>query len=82
MKSGYVEESASKTNRPPLTIFGPGFFAEDFTYKEKTDETVLDANNGRFCVTPQYPNGVYAYFATVELGSTTNQIESKYPYLS
>ena len=87
MKSGYVEESASKENRPPLTVFGPGFFVEDFTYKEKTDETVLDANNGRFCITPQYPNGVYAYFATIsnsgaEQGGQFNSFKLPiFPYL-
>ena len=25
----------------------------------------LDRYNGRFCVTPEYPNGVYAYFTTI-----------------
>jgi hypothetical protein len=25
----------------------------------------LDKNNGRFCITPEYPNGTYAYFATI-----------------
>ena len=87
MKSGYVEESVSRENRPPLTVFGPGFFVEDFTYKEKTDETVLDKNNGRFCVTPQFPNGVYAYFATIsdsgaEQGGQFNSYKLPiFPYL-
>ena len=34
MKSGYVEEAASKLNRPPLTVFGPGFFVEDIHLKK------------------------------------------------
>ena len=25
----------------------------------------LDEHNGRFCITPEYPNGVYAYFTTI-----------------
>ena len=66
MKSGYVEESSIKENRPPLSVFPAGFFCDDFTYKAVSDETVLDENNGRFCVTPQYPNGTYAYFATID----------------
>ena len=66
MKSGYVQEAAIKENRPPLSVFPAGFFCDDFTYKAVSDETVLDENNGRFCVTPQYPNGTYAYFATVD----------------
>ena len=87
MKSGYVEEAASKLNRPPLTVFGPGFFVEDYTFKEVTDETVLDQNNGRFCITPQFPNGVYAYFATIndsgaEQGGQFNSYKLPiFPYL-
>jgi hypothetical protein len=69
MKSGYVEESSKKENRPPIGDgegqFPAGFFVEDFTYKKSIDETVLDENNGRFCVTPEFPKGTYAYFATV-----------------
>ena len=34
--------------------------------KTSTDDSVLDENNGRFCVTPEYPNGTYAYFATFD----------------
>ena len=26
----------------------------------------MDENNGRYCVTPDYPNGVYAYFITID----------------
>ena len=69
MKSGYREEASIKENRPPLNIFPPGFFVEDYTYKGVLDETVLDKNNGRFCVTPEFPNGTYAYFATISNGS-------------
>lgn len=35
---------------------------EDYVY-EKNYGT-LDEFNGRYCITPEYPNGVYAYFAT------------------
>ena len=66
LKSGYVEEAVKKTNRPSVAIFPPEFFVEDFTYKLKNEETILDQNNGRFCVTPEYPNGTYAYFATID----------------
>ena len=66
MKSGYIEESTIKENRPPLSIFPPGFFTDDYTYKSVSDETILDENNGRFCVTPQFPSGTYAYFATID----------------
>ena len=66
LKSGYVEEAVKKTNRPSVAVFPPEFFVEDFTYKPKNEETILDQNNGRFCVTPEYPNGTYAYFATID----------------
>jgi len=36
----------------------------------------LDSHNGRFCVTPEYPNGTYCYFATVDANWN-----STYPYL-
>lgn len=64
MKSGY--ELIVKTNRPP---FPSGFFVEDYEFKNNGD---LDEHNGRFCITPDYPNGVYAYFATINPGSVEN----------
>jgi hypothetical protein len=65
MKSGYKEESLIKENRPSLDEFPSGFFVEDFTYYEDGDESTLDECNGRFCVTPEFPKGTYAYFATL-----------------
>jgi hypothetical protein len=67
MKSGYKIDI--KHNRPPVSAFPEGFFIEDYTYFQVSDETVLDENNGRFCVTPEYPNGTYAYFATLSTSS-------------
>ena len=60
MKSGY--ESVSKSNRPSITNFPLGSFNEDFEFKGNGD---LDEHNGRFGITPEYPNGTYAYFATI-----------------
>ena len=60
MKSGY--ESVSKSNRPSTTNFPLGSFNEDFEFKGNGD---LDEHNGRFGITPEYPNGTYAYFATI-----------------
>ena len=64
MKSGY--SISLKENRPSTDIFPNGFFVEDYSYTKVNDETVLDENNGRFCVTPEYPNGTYAYFTTID----------------
>ena len=63
MKSGYSLDI--KTGRPPISKFPEGFFIEDYIHTKFTDETILDENNGRFAVTPEYPNGTYAYYMTV-----------------
>jgi hypothetical protein len=67
MKSGYILKSGFDLtqNRPLVSAFPEGFFTQDYSYLEVSDEIVLDKNNGRFCVTPEYPNGTYAYFATI-----------------
>ena len=77
MKSGY--ELNLSENRPPTSIFPEGFFVEDYKHYEVADETILDENNGRFCITPDYPNGTYAYFLTInDKFSATSGIFEKY----
>ena len=55
-------------------------------YKRQYD-TVLDENNGRFGITPEYPEGTYAYFATVDStqaassGPFANYKQPAFPYL-
>ena len=71
MKSSYRLNS-SRVGGPSVSTFPLGFFIEDFTYQENSDDSYLDRNNGRFCVTPEYPNGTYAYFITVN----PNNVES------
>ena len=39
------------------------FGLEDYEYIENSG--TLDEHNGRYCVTPEYPNGTYAYFVTI-----------------
>ena len=51
-----------------------GIFVEDYLYYRVADNR-LDRYNGRFCVTPEYPDGTYAYFATQD----TNN-EPTFPY--
>jgi YHYH protein/Secretion system C-terminal sorting domain len=54
-----------------------GYFREDYEFIAHTgQEEYLDASNGRFCVTPEYPNGTYCYFATVD-----ENWNSAYPYV-
>jgi hypothetical protein len=53
-------------NRPqgPSTGTYPiGSFVNDYRYIHKSGS--LDQNNGRYCVTPDYPDGTYAYFLTI-----------------
>lgn len=54
-----------------------GYFREDYEYITTTALTpdYLDEHNGRFCVTPEYPSGIYCYFATVD-----SNWNSAYPY--
>jgi len=55
-----------KNNRidgPPVSTYPLGYFIQDYRYNHRLG--TLDENNGRFCVTPEYPDGVYAYFLTV-----------------
>ena len=40
-----------------------GTYIEDYEYVEGLGD--LDRYNGRFCVTPEYPNGIYCYFTTI-----------------
>lgn len=54
-----------------------GYFREDYEFIVHTGSAeYLDASNGRFCVTPEYPNGIYCYFATVDANWN-----SEYPYV-
>jgi hypothetical protein len=57
------------------TTYPLGYFREDYEYVPSPSPDVLDVHNGRFCVTPEYPQGIYAYFCTVN--ATWN---SAYPY--
>ena len=52
-----------------------GYFREDYEFISHSEEYYLDEHNGRFCVTPEYPAGTYAYFATVD-----DNLNSAYPY--
>jgi hypothetical protein len=84
MKSGYqLKNQTTRTNGPTVgqvvgaQTFFNGYFREDYEYvAHPSDPTYLDAHNGRFCITPEYPNGIYCYFATVDANHN-----SAYPYV-
>lgn len=54
-----------------------GYFREDYEYipTGAGSPDYLDEHNGRFCITPEYPAGIYCYFATVD-----DKWNSAYPY--
>jgi hypothetical protein len=41
-----------------------GAYMEDYEYVPGLGD--LDEHNGRFCITRDYPNGIYAYFTTID----------------
>jgi galactitol-specific phosphotransferase system IIB component len=57
------------------TSYPPGIFVEDFIYLPSSVDS-LDLHNGRYCVTPDFPDGTYAYFLTED-----SQGNSVYPYI-
>jgi hypothetical protein len=70
IESGYSISTKNLQNRPNYL---PGFFVEDYDF---TDSGDLDIHNGRFCVTPEFPNGVYAYFCTIDV-----EFKPQFPYI-
>jgi hypothetical protein len=72
MRSSY-RLKISRPGGPSTSAYPLGSFIEDYEYSHRFGD--LDENNGRFCVTPDYPNGTYAYFVTIESNNTP-----AYPY--
>ena len=62
MTSGY-SLNGSRSKGPSITKYPLGTFVNDYTYTHKSGS--LDQNNGRFCITPDFPQGTYAYFLTI-----------------
>lgn len=78
MKSGYeLRNITTRTNGPAVdATYFLGYFREDYEYVANAAADYLDEHNGRFCITPDYPNGTYAYFATIDA-----DLNSAYPYV-
>jgi len=77
LESGYNLNS-NRPNGPSIITYPLGTFVDDYTWipSINSEKTELDANNGRFCVTPDYPEGVYAYFVTIDADNV-----SQFPYI-
>ena len=88
MKTGYRERAITdRTTLPNGTVlnvnqYGPainaqfplGAYIEDHEFVTGLGD--LDAHNGRFCITPEYPLGMYAYFVTLDAA-----LAPAYPYV-
>lgn len=86
MKSGYQlrnitarthwADGTDVTDGPAVNAtYFLGYFREDYEFVAHPEEDYLDEHNGRFCITPEYPAGIYCYFATVDANHN-----SAYPY--
>ena len=87
MRSSFrLRSITTRTTRPDGTAltqnqYGPdvsaqkplGFYIEDYEYVAGLGD--LDEHNGRFTVTPEYPNGTYVYFITLD-----GEGNATYPY--
>jgi len=51
-----------------------GSFIQDYEYLVGSGD--LDEHNGRFCITPEYPEGIYSYFITID-----DYLDPVYPYV-
>jgi len=74
IRSSYFKRVENNENlRPNLP---DGFFTQDFYFDKAIGD--LDQYNGRFCITPEFPNGVYAYFTTIDSSIVS---KPEYPYI-
>ncbi len=83
MKSSYQLKSQTTRAYGPTVgqvagtqTFFNGYFREDYEFIANSGQDYLDIHNGRFCITPEYPNGIYCYFTTVDANH-----KSAYPYV-
>lgn len=68
MRGSYRLKATPDANRPPTSLYPMGTFEQDREYVAGLGD--LDECNGRMGVTPEFPQGIYHYYAT-----------DSYPYL-
>lgn len=75
-RTTYANGSTVTPGPPVSSTYPLGYFREDYEYiAHPSEPEFLDEHNGRFCITPEYPAGTYAYFCTVD-----ENWNSAYPY--
>ncbi|MEL7352723.1 MAG: YHYH protein [Cyanobacteria bacterium P01_A01_bin.116] len=62
MDPSYQLKATPDSERPNVDLIPMGTFSEDYEYVEGSGD--LDECNGRFAVTPEFPQGIYHYYAT------------------
>ncbi len=77
---GRTTLTASQYGPAISTTYALGHYIEDFDYRGDLGQTLgvdfdLNEQNVRFCVTPEYPSGTWAYFTTINADGTP-----QYPY--
>jgi hypothetical protein len=83
MKTSYDLKNLSYrrgTDANDIIVYPMGIFIQDYEFVGTGD---LDTHNGRYCVTPDYPNGTYAYFVTIDYKTIDTGVElvPVYPYV-
>jgi hypothetical protein len=78
---GSYSTAASTARSATNSTYPLGVFAEDFSYLgdvgyAQGNDFDLDEYSGRWCYTPEFPGGTYAYFVTLD--SSNN---AAYPYV-
>jgi hypothetical protein len=68
IRGSYRLKASPDINRPPVSTYAMGVFVQDYEYVAGLGD--LDECNGRTGVTPEFPQGIYHYYAT-----------DTYPYL-
>jgi hypothetical protein len=62
MNASYRLKTTPSSGRPSTSIAAMGTFTQDYEYVAGLGD--LDECNGRFGVTPEFPNGIYHYYIT------------------
>jgi hypothetical protein len=77
IRNTHADGTAVTDGAPINSTYPLGTFREDYEWVSHNGQTqYLDAHNGRFAVTPEYPEGTYAYYTTVNANHN-----SVYPYV-
>ena len=76
MRSSYIltTDTTRSSGPHPIATYPLGDCVDDYIYTAGAGD--LDVHNGRFCYTPEYPAGTYAYFVTID-----DSLKPAYPFV-